>query len=329
MHFLSFGEGHAGGVCSFTDYTQADQDGAWVGLERYPHPTDSQYSWVYRLAEVYSARAKSFCRHGACIESILQEVSESINMYEFDECYYFIGLPSWKKRLYSLYGSWGSAKDHRWSKDSDTYGIDCNMDGLDFDREYGKQLIINMLMTNGVKPKDTTFKSYYDLEFGSMLGERGLNLGDKADPMVQYHPDNEQFDSIIDEWLDIKEKRYLEECKRVESIKSEHGMNVHWVPELMSLLEKVKESKHKFFFYFTDEIWPMPKPTDKYKFMIGDEELDLNHENIYWFWKVCMDSFFKNNLENATPRIHGYYRHEDHYQFSKYMRRNITENNLI
>ena len=248
MHFLSFGEGHAGGVCSFTDYTQADQDGAWVGLERYPHPTDSQYSWVYRLAEVYSARAKSFCRHGACIESILQEVQESVNMYDFDECYYFIGMPSWKKRLYPLYGNWGSAKNHRWSKHYVKHGIDCNMDGLDFNKEYGKQLVIDMLMTNGIKPKDTTFKSYYDLEFGSMLGEQGLNLGDKADPMVQYHPDNIEFDKIIDDWIEIKEKEYLKECKRIASIKTNHDMNVHYIPELMELLDLIKESKHKFYF---------------------------------------------------------------------------------
>ena len=147
MYFLNYGDGHAGGVCSFTDYLCANEDGAWVGLERYPHPTDSQYSWVSRLAEVYSARVKSFCRHNASIESILQELCQSIDMYEFDECYSFIGLPRWQSRIYPLYGDWGSAKEHTWSYFYKRHGIDCRMDGTEFNREFGKQLIIEMLLS--------------------------------------------------------------------------------------------------------------------------------------------------------------------------------------
>ena len=339
MHFLSYGDGHAGGVCSFTDYLQANEDGAWVGLERYPHPTDSQYSWVYRLAEVYSARAKSFCRHGASIESILQEVSESINMYEFDECYFFIGLPNWQRRLYPLYGDWGSAKNHRWSQFYLKYGIDCNMDEKDFDREFGKQLITEMLRTNGVRPKDTTFKSWYDEKFASILTLKNLNLGKEYDPMSAYHPDDERFKNIIDEWLDSMEKEYLEECKRVNSLTENKDLNDHFIPELLKLLEIVKESKHKFFFYFTDITWPFPKNGSKYRLsgkswgepdeQVKEIRLRLDYENIYWFWGVCMKRFFENDLDNATPRKRGYYTHEHHYQFSKYMRRNITEHKLI
>ena len=339
MHFLSYGDGHAGGVCSFTDYLQANEDGAWVGLERYPHPTDSQYSWVYRLAEVYSARAKSFCRHGASIESILQEVQESINMYEFDECYFFIGLPSWKRRLYHLYGDWGSAKNHRWSRFYLRYGIDCNMDETDFDKEFGRQLITEMLRTNGVRPKDTTFKSWYDERFASMLTLKKLNLGKEYDPMSSYHPDDDRFKDVIDKWLDLMEKEYLEECKRVNSLTETGHKNEHFIPELLKSLDLIKDSKHNFFFYFTDITWPFPKNGSKYSLSgkswsetvedIEEVRLRLDYPNIYWFWGVCMKRFFEKSLDNATPRKLGYYKHEDHYQFSRYMRRNIVESKLI
>lgn len=340
MHFLSYGDGHAGGVCSFTDYLQANEDGAWVGLERYPHPTDSQYSWVSRLAEVYSARAKSFCRHGASIESILQEVSESINMYEFDECYFFIGLPNWQHRLYPLYGDWGSAKNHRWSIMDQKYGIDCKMDKTDFDREFGKQLVIEMLRTNGVRPKDTTFKSWYDERFASMLTVKELNLGKEYDPMSAYHPDNDVFNNVIDEWLDLMEKEYLEECKRINSITENRDINIQFVPELLKLFNLIKKSKHKFFFYFTDIVWAFPKNNEKYSFTKKhwkakepyDEiktKIQMDYPNVHWFWGICMKKFFEESLDNATPRKHGYYTHEDHYQFSRYMRRNITESKLI
>jgi hypothetical protein len=341
MHFLSYGDGHAGGVCSFTKYLQANEDGAWVGLERYPHPTDTQYSWTSRLAEVYSARNKSFCRHNASIESILQEVQESINMYEFDECYFFIGLPDWKRRLYPLYGDWGSAKDHLWSKHYEEHGIDCNMDGTEFDKEYGKKLIGEVLRTNGVKRKDVTFKTYYDQQFGGLLSEKGLSLGGNSsrtdmgdhfvsnDLEIQYHPGNELFDKVIDEFLDIKESIYLNECERINAIspKKQNDMNIHYMPELLKLLELIKESKHKFYFYFTETLWNMPNVEEKT--IIHGEEVQLNLENTYWFWNICMKKFFEEDLDNARPKTNDYYQHEDHYQFSRYMRRNITEQNLI
>ena len=251
MHFLSFGDGHAGGVCSFTDYLKANDDGAWVGLERYPHPVDSQYSWTSRLAEVYSARNKSFCRHNACIESILQEVSQTLSIYDFDDCYYFIGLPSWKRKLFPLYGDWGSAKDHLWSSSLHSFGVDCKMDGTDFDREYGKQLIIEMLRTNGVRPKDTTFKSWYDERFASLLTQNDLNLGEEYDPMVSYHPDDDRFTKIIDIWLDTCEQEYLKECERIENIEEDDTMskNIHFIFDLIDFLKTAKETKHKFYFY--------------------------------------------------------------------------------
>ena len=105
------------------------------------------------------------------------------------------------------------------------------------------------------------------------------------------------------------------------------------------MLEIIKESKHKFFFYFTDITWPFPKNGSKYRLsgkswgepdeQVKEIRLRLDYENIYWFWGVCMKRFFENDLDNATPRKRGYYTHEHHYQFSKYMRRNITEHKLI
>ena len=59
MFFLNFGNGYPGGVGTYTNYKTANEDGAWVGMERYVHPTDAQYSWVNRLAELYSARTKT------------------------------------------------------------------------------------------------------------------------------------------------------------------------------------------------------------------------------------------------------------------------------
>ncbi len=349
MHFLSYGDGHAGGVCSFTKYLQANEDGAWVGLERYPHPTDTQYSWVSRLAEVYSARAKSFCRHNACFESILQEVSESINMYDFDECYYFIGIPTWKKRLFHLYGDWGSAKDHRWSKHFQSFGIDCNMDGNDFDKEYGKQLITEMLRTNGVRHKDTTFKSWYDQEFVEMI--TNLNTDsltpkewhtemEMIDPMTLYHPEDERFKHIVNDWLDYKEKLYLEECARLNSITKAYERYRHFLPDLLEVLNIIKDSKHKFFFYFTEDSYPFPKNNSKFNYTAkkwGQEEttdvikkiIQLDYPNVYWFWNVCMKRFFDEGLDNARPQTHGYYKHEDQYQFSRYMRTNLVETKLL
>tara|TARA_B110001454_G_C12720404_1_gene434420 strand:+ start:1398 stop:2447 length:1050 start_codon:yes stop_codon:yes gene_type:complete len=349
MHFLSYGDGHSGGVCSFTDYLQANEDGAWVGLERYPHPTDTQYSWVSRLAEVYSARAKSFCRHNASFESILQEVLESTNMYDFDECYSFIGIPHWKKRLYHLYGDWGSAKNHRWSKHYHTFGIDCNMDGNDFDKEYGKQLIIEMLRTNGVRHKDTTFKSWYDGHFVEMI--TNLNVDyltpehshtdlEKIDPMTLYHPEDERFKHMVNNWLDLKEREYLEECARINALTKSSDKAGHFMPDLLELLEQIKNSKHKFFFYFTEDSFPFPKNNSKFNYTAkkwGEEQskgiiktiVQLDYPNIYWFWGVCMKRFFDIDLDNAKPRKFNYYRHEDHYQFSKYMRANLIETKLI
>ena len=60
-----------------------------------------------------------------------QEVLESVNMYEFDECYSFIGMPKLEENVsIHLYGDWGSAKNHRWSKHYVKLGIDCQMDGF-------------------------------------------------------------------------------------------------------------------------------------------------------------------------------------------------------
>ncbi len=342
MHFLSFGDGHAKGVCSFTEYLKANDDGAWVGLERYPHPTDSQYSWTSRLAEVYSARNKSFCRHNASIESILQEVKEALNLYDFDDCYYFIGLPNWKRRLFPLYGDWGSAKDHRWTSSLHAFGIDCKMDGTEFDREYGKQLIIEMLRTNGVRPKDTTFKSWYDERFASMLTDSDLNLGELYDPMVSYHPDDDRFIKIIDTWLDTCEQEYLEECERIENIAEDDSTskNIHFMYDLINLLKDAKETKHKFYFYFTEDTWPLPSDDDVMNMSTKiwgqptPEELEqvivkLNYPNVYWFWNICMIRFFNEDLDNSRPTTKGYYKHEDHYQFSRHMRKHLVDSKLI
>lgn len=341
MHFLSFGDGHAGGVCSFTDYLKANDDGAWVGLERYPHPVDSQYSWTSRLAEVYSARNKSFCRHNACIESILQEVTQTLSMYDFDDCYYFIGLPSWKRKLFPLYGDWGSAKDHLWSSTLHSFGVDCKMDGTDFDREYGKQLIIEMLRTNGVRPKDTTFKSWYDRRFASIITKNELNLGDLYDPMVSYHPDDDRFTKIIDIWLDTCEQEYLKECERIENIEEDDTMskNIHFIFDLINLLKKAKDTKHKFYFYFTEHTWPLPSDDDiisssTHSGDLKPEELEevivkLNYPNVHWLWNVCMTRFFNEDLDNARPKTKGYFKHEDHYQFSRHMRKHLIDNSLI
>lgn len=342
MHFLSYGDGHAGGVCSFTDYLQANEDGAWVGLERYPHPTDTQYSWASRLAEVYSARIKSFCRHHASFESICQEVLESFNMYEFDECYSFIGIPNWKKRIYHLYGDWGSAKNHRWSKHYHKFGIDCQMDGNDFDRDFGKQLVIEMFRTNGIRPGDTSFKSWYDQRFATLI--QGLDLFNNPagiEVLSGYHPEDENYQLLITKWLDQMEREYLEECDRINALTTANDRYIHFMPDLLELLEKIKDSRHKFFFYFTEDSFPFPKNNTEFNYTAkkwGEEEnpnviktrIQLDHPNIYWFWGVCMMRFFDTDLDNnVTPRLHGYFKHEDHYEFSKYMRTNLARTKLI
>jgi hypothetical protein len=263
-------------------------------------------------------------------------------MYDFDDCYYFIGLPSWKRRLFPLYGDWGSAKNHRWSSSLHAFGIDCKMDGTDFDREYGKQLIIEMLRTNGVRPKDTTFKSWYDERFASIITKNELNLGDLYDPMVSYHPDDDRFIKIIDTWLDSCEQEYLEECERIENIKEENSMekNIHFIFDLINLLKKAKDTKHKFYFYFTEDTWPLPSDDDIIKSSTKvwgqptPEELEqatvkLNYPNVHWLWNVCMTRFFNDDLDNTRPKTKGYFKHEDHYQFSRHMRKHLIDSNLI
>ena len=176
MFFLNFGNGYPGGVGTYTNYKTANEDGAWVGMERYVHPTDAQYSWVNRLAELYSARTKNFCRHGATTDRILQEVRENIDLYNFDQCYFFIALSNSQPRIFPIYGDWGSAKDSHWSTYYEHYGLECKMDGSDFDYEFGRTLLFNVLKTNGVKKGDTTFTSYVDEGFKGFLNEQGLNL---------------------------------------------------------------------------------------------------------------------------------------------------------
>jgi hypothetical protein len=323
MFFLNFGDGHAGGVCSETNYTQANQDGAWVGLERYPHPTDSQYSWVSRMAEIYSARTKNLCRHNACIETILKEVRDNIDLYNFDECFFFIGLPNYQPRLFPIYGSWGNAKNNQWSTHYRYYGLECQMDGNDFNREEGHELILNVMRTGGIRPKDTTYTPYIDMGFRGFLNVRGLNPDDIDNPLNAFHPDNPIYHNIVHDWLTEKEKEYLKECERISKlVGTERYDNI--TDDLISTIKLMKKSSHQFFFYFTDQV---PGSNNiPYDLQSNDEtETEkLDHPNQHWFWGVSMANHF-NNMDNSKPRFKGYYKHEDHLQFSKYMRHKLTE----
>jgi len=109
-----------------------------------------------------------------------------------------------------------------------------------------------------------------------------------------------------------------------------------------------KRPNHKFFFYFTEDKWNFPSDDESGKEGTSytwesefetdtnsedgvknkSHKVDFNIPNTYWFWGVSMKHFFKNN-PNLQPRIHDYYKHEDHYQFSRYMRDKILEENLI
>ena len=145
-----------------------------------------------------------------------QEVRENLNLYDFDQCYIFIALSGVKPRLFPIYGDWGSAKDSHWSKYYDYHGLECRMDGTDFDYEKGRELIFNVLKTNGVKKGDTTFESFVDLKFRGFLNEQGLNLDDTDNPLNSFHPDNAIYTDIINEWLKRKEVEYLNECEKAK-----------------------------------------------------------------------------------------------------------------
>ena len=109
-----------------------------------------------------------------------------VNYLLFDQCYVFIALSGVSPRLFPIYGDWGSAKDSHWSKFYEAWGIECRMDGTDFDYEKGRQLIFNVLKTNGVKKGDTTFTSYVDQAFRGFLNEQGLNLDDTDNPLNSF-----------------------------------------------------------------------------------------------------------------------------------------------
>ena len=92
----------------------------------------------------------------------------------------------------------------------------------------------------------------------------------------------------------------LNECERINAIspKKQNDMNIHYMPELLKLLELIKESKHKFYFYFTETLWNMPNVEEKT--IIHGEEVQLNLENTYWFWNICMKKFFEEDLDNVS-----------------------------
>ena len=158
--------------------------------------------------------------------------------------------------------------------------------------------------------------------------------------MVAYHPENDKFNTIIEEWLDTVEKEYLAECEIINAITHVSEQNEHFMPLLLQTIKLIKESKHEFFFYFTEETWPFPKNNSKFNYTIKDwgdpeeselikEIVQLDYPNVYWFWGVSMMRFFSEHLDNASPKKLKYYKHEDHYQFSKYMRRTITDHKPI
>jgi hypothetical protein len=327
MFFLNFGNGQPGGVGTVTDYRTADEDGAWVGMERYVHPTDAQYSWINRLAELYSARTKNFCRHEATTDRILQEVRENLNLYDFDQCYIFIALSGVKPRLFPIYGDWGSAKDSHWSKYYDYHGLECRMDGTDFDYEKGRELIFNVLKTNGVKKGDTTFESFVDLKFRGFLNEQGLNLDDTDNPLNSFHPDNAIYTDIINEWLKRKEVEYLNECEKIDNLPPSGERHEWYQDELNETLKVIKESDHKFFFYWADDLPGEGHIPEQVGLGDLDDKVKIDQPNVYWFWGISMSNYFKKM--NISPRFLNYYQQESHFDFYKYMRNKLTDSKLM
>lgn len=325
MFFLNYGNGHPGGVGTFTNYKTANEDGAWVALERHPHPTDQQYSWVNRLAELYSARTKNFCRHDACNETILADVRNSIEMYEFDQCVFFISLTGPLPRLFPIYGSWGSAKESSWSNYYDEWGLECRMDGTDFDYDKGRDIILEALKTSGIKKGDTTFTSYYDMGFRGFLNENGLNPDNIDNPLNALHPDNSIYEDILNKWLAIKEKEYLQECEKLNKLEGSDSY-AYMNHDLRDTLRIIKKSRHKFFFYFSDILPGADNITEE----IGiDTDVEvIEGDNIHWFWGISMENYFKSMI-SLKPRFLDYYQHEAHYDFYKYMRLKLTESKLM
>ena len=317
MFFFNHGDGIAGGVGTETNYLTADEDGAWVGLERFPHPTDSQYSWVSRLAEMFNARTKNFCRHNSCIETIIQGVNDSADLFPRDPKIHFIGLPTWTKRIFPIYGSWGNSKYYQWSNQYELWGEECKMDGTDFDYEKGKQIIIDALLTGGIKPKDTTYTDHNDLRFYRFAYEFS-NF--EFQPNL-FHPDNPVHLKVIDKWLEDQEKNYKDFC---DIITKETGESryTHLEKSFKTLYDVIESHPDdKFYIYGTEEKivqneiemifrdWGFPNPG--------------SNKNVFWFWGICMNHYFEGM--KIEPRWNGYYAKEQHFEFKRFMNKKLTE----
>ncbi len=315
MFFFNHGDGIAGGVGSVTNYLTADEDGAWVGLERFPHPTDSQYSWVSRLAEMFNARTKNFCRHGACIESIFQSVIDSVDMFPADQKYHFIGIPKWDRRIFPIYGSWGNTKYYKWSSLYEYWGEECRMDGTDFDFEKGKKIIIDALSTGGIKPKDTTFTDHNDQRFYQFAYEKS----DFEFSPSLFHPDNDVHLKCIDMWLEQCKDWYEEQCTIVSNITGEGRLD--HVKEFFKPLKQVIDShpNDKFFFYGTEDVLSQNIFETSFKLF----DCDLTRPNTYWFWGIGQSLFFETM--KIHPRWKKYHSKELHFEFMRHMNKKLTE----
>ena len=316
MFFFNHGDGIAGGVGSVTNYLTADEDGAWVGLERFPHPTDSQYSWVSRLAEMFNARSKNFCRHDSCLESIFQGVIESAEMFPSDQKFHFIGMPKWTRRIFPIYGSWGNTKYYLWSELYEFWGEECRMDGTDFDREKGKQIILDALTSGGIKPKDQTFKDHNDQRFY----EYSYKVTNFQFQPGLFHPENDVHMKSIDDWLTLQEENYNTFCDTIKVETGDQRYN-HLETHFKKILECIKSHpKDKFLFYGTEDI--LVQKEIEMLFKRWNCPID-QEPNTYWFWGSYQNGFFEGM--NIDPRWNGYYKKEQHFEFMRHMNKKLTE----
>ena len=316
MFFFNHGDGVAGGVGSETNYLTANEDGAWVGLERFPHPTDSQYSWVSRLAEMFNAKTKNFCRHDSCLESVIQSVIDSADMFPSEQKFHFIGMPTWTKRIFPIYGSWGNTKYYQWSPHYEFWGEECSMDGTDFNREKGKKIIIDALSTGGVKPKDPTFEDHNDQRF-YQFSYQTTNF--EFQPGL-FHPDNDQHIESIEKWLDQCEDFYKEQC---EIIQKETGQSRfgHLEKHFKNLYQTIIDHpEDKFLFYGTEDM--LTQNVIELLFKNWEVKID-EPKNTYWFWGSCMNNYFEGM--KIPPRWNGYYSKEQHFEFMRHMNKKLTE----
>jgi len=317
VFFFNHGDGVAGGVGTVTNYLTADEDGAWVGLERFPHPTDSQYSWVRRLAEMFNARTKNFCRHDSCIESILAGVTASADLFPRDPKTHFIGLPTWTKRIFPIYGSWGNSKYYQFSEVYELWGEECAMDGTDFDFEKGKQVIIDALLTGGIKPKDTTYTDYNDQRFYRFAYEKSNFV---FQPNL-FHPDNTTHLDIIDQWLKVQKENYDTFCNQIK-VETGESRFTHLPKAFKTFFETVASHPNDKFYIYGSEDMVVQNVIEKLlnDWGMGDPG---QFKNLYWFWGLSMNHYFEGM--KIPPRWNGYYAKELHFEFMRHMNKKLTE----